>query len=584
MLHPRFEPHAILVADMVGYSQWLAHQPLLTHSVFSNHLHEIFLPAVRTHAGRFIKTTGDGIVAIFRDPVDAEECARDIQSQIELADIDGPSTTIVRYRVCVHFGDVIVEPNDVFGIDVNAAIHMQSLAPRGGICVSGDLFLRLDSPHKARYQYKGQKYLKNIPYPLAIYHYRKSADSLGAHPIRQQLPVYRRSFLSPPPRLGLAALRIHTRVKSHGVLAELVRESLAGGLSRFRDVLTVVPLEAVLADSAKVAEARRYLESDLGLEYIVHGSMFVDQESMTLLMRMDCLRTTSMIWFHRMTFSTKDINDVDRTVVDEFVAPLILYLQRNEIDSWNMELHSEEENLFHQAQQLVGRGTLTAIDQAKLLLSDIVDRCGEIGDVYIELARAEHSRGKLLAGEQFVEALERARGYAKTAIELDDLNPRAHAEYALQEVFLRRHTHAAQIYERALRLNPYDPMLQADWGDCLVLMGRAAEALPILEKALAGWPRDRRWVEWNLCDAEWALGRPERIIEILSHQPDQPHVHRYLAASHARMGNLAEATRHADKVLAHQPNFSTKAWSQVVPHTRHDTAEEYADYLARAGL
>jgi adenylate cyclase len=74
-----FEPRAILVADMVGYSRWLAQQPVATHAAFASHVRHVFEPAVRAHAGKIVKTTGDGIVAIFEDAGAAENAAREIQ-------------------------------------------------------------------------------------------------------------------------------------------------------------------------------------------------------------------------------------------------------------------------------------------------------------------------------------------------------------------------------------------------------------------------------------------------------------------------------------------------------------------------
>ena len=127
-------------------------------------------------------------------------------------------------------------------------------------------------------------------------------------------------------------------------------------------------------------------------------------------------------------------------------------------------------------------------------------------------------------------------------------------------------------------------MLLADWADCLTHTGRADEALPILENLSGSWPSDKAFVEWNLCDAEWAMNRPGRIVELLRNKPDLPHVHRYLAASYAKLDRMSEARRHAERVRAHQPNFSAKAWSNVVPHMNRDAAEEYASFLAKAGL
>src|SRR5687768_13596082 len=116
---PTFEPRAILVADMVGYSRWLAHQPAATHMAFTNHVRHVFEPAVRAHAGVLVKTTGDGIVAIFEHPGDAESSAREIQSRLEVPAIDISPGVDLTYRIAVHYGKIMVRPDDIFGIDVN---------------------------------------------------------------------------------------------------------------------------------------------------------------------------------------------------------------------------------------------------------------------------------------------------------------------------------------------------------------------------------------------------------------------------------------------------------------------------------
>jgi tetratricopeptide (TPR) repeat protein len=368
-------------------------------------------------------------------------------------------------------------------------------------------------------------------------------------------------------------------------LAESAQESLIRGLSRFRDIFadrpSVVNLDGLPKD---FPDSEVDTTKDPWPDYLIYGSYVGDKNRIHLILNLQHLVLKELIWSMRLVLRKEDLDLLDQKITSECVAPIVLYLQRCEQESSNSIPHPKEEKLFRQAQSLMSRRTLRALDQARRLLMALARSCGEIGDVYIALARAEHEYGKLLAGERFAEALEKARVHAKKAIELDDLNPRAHAELALQEMFLRRYRAAAAAYLRALDLNPYDPLLWSDWGECLTFMGRATEALPILEKAASGWPRDRVWVEWNLCDAEWALNRPERIVEILANQPDMPHVHRYLAASHAKLGRMAKARRHAAKVRRHQPDFSAKAWREVPPWQDRAVAQDYGDCLARAGL
>jgi adenylate cyclase len=579
---PTFEPRAILVADMVGYSRWLAHQPVATHSAFMAHLREVFQPAVRVHAGQVVKSTGDGIVAIFKDTGDAESCARDIQNHLQN---DIAPDVELKYRIAVHYGKIMVLPDDVFGLDVNAAMHMQSLAPPGGICISGKLFFRLEKKYRTPYTYAGRRYVKNIPEPLDVYLYNHQLAPPRPSLASAQPPAVRRSVLSPPPRVGVAELHAYTEHESQRVVVAFAQEALMEGLSRFRDLFAVSPIGAeVTRGSLGIDRLREYLSKKLALEYLVHGSCFVSSDAITFIVQFEYLMRRELTWATKIQIDPTDLDSVAQTITNQCVIPIVLHLRRNEFESRDLLRHSEDEQLFREAQRLISQRTLTAMDQARRILTGILKRSGEIGNVYVALARAEHSHGQLLAGEQFVESLERARGYAQKAIELDGLNPRAHGELALQDLFLKRHGSAVDSYQRALQLNPYDPMLLADWADCLSLMGRGEEALSILENIAVSWPSDKAFVEWNQCDAEWAMNRPERIIELLRDKPDQPHVHRYLAASYAKLGRLREARRHAEKVRAHQPNFSAKAWSDVVPYTNRDAAEEYAEFLRMAGL
>jgi adenylate cyclase len=574
-----FEPRAILVADMVGYSRWLAQQPVATYVAFTGHVRHVFEPAVRKHVGKVVKTTGDGIVAMFEDACAAENAARDIQRSIEQGDVALRPDVDLRYRVAVHYGNVMILPDDVLGIAVNAAMHMQTLAPPGGICISGDLFLQLNEARKAHYSYAGSKYIKNIPDPVELYLARSDLGA-SARDRTAPPPILRRSVLSPLPRLGIADLRVHTEAAPRHILAAFVQDALMEGLSRFRDLFVISPLGTVVIRSAGL---REHLSNEFTLEYLVHGSCFVDAKAITIIAHLEYLPRNVLLWSIRTKVDAAPLDGIGPKVINECVTPIVFHLQRNEADSWDAIRSTEDERSFREAQALMAQRTRPALDQARRMLARILERCGDVGNVYIALARAEHSHGLLLAGERFVEAVEQARVYAEKAIALDDLNPRAHGELALQDLFLKGYASAAEGYQRALRLNPYDPVLLADWADCLTLTGRAEEAVPILENLSLTSPSDRAWVEWNLCDAAWALDRPERIIQILHNKPDLPHAHRFLAASYAKLGQMSEARFHADQVRRHQPNFSAKEWRNVVPW-QAECAEGYADFLAMAGL
>ena len=71
---------AILAADVVGYSRLMGEDEAGTRARFNGHLHELIEPAIASHLGRIVKTTGDGLLVEFGSVVEAVQCAVDIQT------------------------------------------------------------------------------------------------------------------------------------------------------------------------------------------------------------------------------------------------------------------------------------------------------------------------------------------------------------------------------------------------------------------------------------------------------------------------------------------------------------------------
>jgi adenylate cyclase len=47
-----------------------------------------------------------------------------------------PEDKRITFRVGINLGDVIAEPDDIYGDDVNVAARLEALAEPGGICIS----------------------------------------------------------------------------------------------------------------------------------------------------------------------------------------------------------------------------------------------------------------------------------------------------------------------------------------------------------------------------------------------------------------------------------------------------------------
>jgi formylglycine-generating enzyme required for sulfatase activity/class 3 adenylate cyclase len=160
---------AILAADIAGYSRIMGADEEGTLARLKRHRREIIEPTIQEHYGRLIKTTGDGFLAMFDSPVEAVRCAIVIQQSIAGRNTSLPPSQRMQYRIGVNLGDVIVDPDDIYGEGVNIAARLENLAEPGGVYISGGVYEQIKNKLVCGYQSLGDEKLKNITDPVRIY-------------------------------------------------------------------------------------------------------------------------------------------------------------------------------------------------------------------------------------------------------------------------------------------------------------------------------------------------------------------------------------------------------------------------------
>lgn len=127
---------AVLAADVVGYSRLIGLDEAGTRRRFNQAMDQVITPALNTHAGRLVKTLGDGVLAEFFSVVDAVTCAMEIQEKMPALAATAPDGQDLIFRIGINLGDLIIEGDDIHGDGVNVAARLEALAEPGGICVS----------------------------------------------------------------------------------------------------------------------------------------------------------------------------------------------------------------------------------------------------------------------------------------------------------------------------------------------------------------------------------------------------------------------------------------------------------------
>jgi class 3 adenylate cyclase len=124
---------AILAADVAGYSRLMGVDEEGTHVRLKALRHELVDPKIAEHHGRIVKTTGDGVLVEFASVVDAVRCAVEVQQAMPERNTSVAADNRIELRIGINLGDVIVEPDDLYGDGVNIAARIEALAHPGGV-------------------------------------------------------------------------------------------------------------------------------------------------------------------------------------------------------------------------------------------------------------------------------------------------------------------------------------------------------------------------------------------------------------------------------------------------------------------
>ncbi len=159
---------AILAADVVGYSQFMAVDEEATLATLGAY-REVTDALVRQYNGRVFSTAGDAFLAEFGSAVEAVRCAIAIQEDLSVRNAQAPEQRQMWFRIGINVGDVMIENEDLFGDGVNVAARLEGLADTGGICISGSTFDQVKNKLSVAFEDIGAQKVKNIPEPIPAF-------------------------------------------------------------------------------------------------------------------------------------------------------------------------------------------------------------------------------------------------------------------------------------------------------------------------------------------------------------------------------------------------------------------------------
>ena len=151
---------AVLFTDVVGSTEQASAMGDARWARLLDRHDAVARSCVGRRGGTVVKSTGDGVMAVFPSAGEAVRCGLDL-----VAAVDDVGLAI---RVGIHAGDVDRRGNDLSGIAVHIAARVNAVAERGEVLVSESV-PRLVSGGGFEFVDRGEHALKGVPEPWRLF-------------------------------------------------------------------------------------------------------------------------------------------------------------------------------------------------------------------------------------------------------------------------------------------------------------------------------------------------------------------------------------------------------------------------------
>ena len=434
----------IMSADIVGYSRLMERDEAGALGEFMARQTEIVEPLLVKHAGRLIKTLGDGFLAEFASVVNAVQFAAGVQAGCAARNATLSEETQMSFRIGVNLSDVLADESDVFGDGVNVATRLQGIAEPGGICISETVYQHVQRLQSFSFEDMGKRQLKNISGQVQAYRVK-----LGS-----ALPAQARRRAASDHEAAIAVLPF---INMSG---DPEQEYFSDGITEdiITDLSKISSLFVVSRNTAFTFKGRNNdideVADRLGVQYILEGSVRKAKDRVRITAQLIDGRTKGHIWAERYDRKFEDIFELQDDISRSIVSALRVRMLPNELATITQKPTVKTEAYRY---YLMGRGFFHQghTKRYQRLAKQMFARALDIDPDYAaaHAGIADCNSHLLDAGDATI-SVQEILEQSERALSLDSSLAEAHASKGLALYTAGRYDDAEACFERAISLKP----------------------------------------------------------------------------------------------------------------------------------
>ena len=615
---------AILSADVFGYSRLMQGDEAATVETLTKY-RDVFGDFVTRHDGRIVDSPGDNILADFASPVEAVQCAVEVQRELDRRNRQLADHRQMHFRIGINLGDVLSrDDGTLYGDGVNIAARLEALAEPGGIMISDSARMQVRTLIDVDIADAGEHAVKNIAEP--VHAYRIVLDESVATPAPgRSSALYRRPAMVAISVLvlviGGAAIWLTTRALaptetamdpilamptgptiavlpfnnmsgdpeqeyfSDGITEEIITE-----LSR-RSNLFVIARNSTFRYKGQSVDVRQVGE-ELGARYVLEGS--VRKAGGTIRVTAQLLAATDGTHLWAETYERGLTGENLFAVQDQITENVVAAIggRYGAIHSADLQASRGKAPDRLEGYDCVLRAIATLrhlAPQVHLSTRDCLKRALEKEPDYAEawayLSYMYHFEYSLGFNPQ-PNSLERGLMAAQQAVRLDSSSQLARQMVAYN-YFLTKQQGFFDKVDEAIAINPNNPDVIGALGFYLSYAGEWERGVALLHKAVALNPDFPGWVYIPIStyayirrDYQEALRWADKI-----EMPGFFWNYATLAVSYGQLGMQAEAAQAVSDLLAVSPIYAQNARREFRKYYWDETELEHVmDGFRKAGL
>jgi adenylate cyclase len=499
----------------------------------------------------------------------------------------------MEFRIGVNLGDVIEDGEQILGDGVNIAARLESLSEAGGICISGTAFDQVENKLGLGYEYLGEQTVKNIIKPVRVYRVLMETEAVGRKPLEVASKEKMAFALPDEPSIAVLPFVNMSGSPEQEYFCDGITDQIITSLSMIPR-LFVIARNSTFVYKGKAVKVQKVAE-ELGVQYVLEGSVQRSEGRVRILVQLIDAIKGIHLWSERYDRDLKDLFVLQDEIARQIMTALQVKLTEGEYASGVAEGTSNLKALecYWRAAEHFFRFAKEDNAAARQWAKKAVELDPKFAGGWAQMGWTYLWDVNFGWSESPDQSMKGAFECAQRAIGLSDFCAKAYGLMGYINLLNRKFDEAIENGEKAVRINPNDPIMLSILAAIMHYNGKFDESIALVKNAMRLCPYYPAVFLSGLSMSYFLAGRYEEALaagELLlarAHKGEfSPFMaHMSLAEAYIGLGQDQKARAHVEEMLKINPNHSLADQRKTMYYYRDPAhADRHIDALRRAAL